>query len=140
MGGSINWIIPNLQNLNYEPKLVIPVNGSQDLVEVNWEIEPQPNAISHSIHTSIIDIRTTLLNKFEERMTPISFTPTESSEFWFGMGFQFKSPFNPLDFVDIFTTVPGLLISTVHYDAIGGIWTIKGKAYEKRSIPASTVH
>ncbi len=140
MGGSINWILPNLKNQNYEPKLVIPENGSEDLVEVNWKIEHQPNAISHSIHASIIDIRTALLNEFEERMTPIIFTPTESSEFWFRMGFQFKSPFNPLDFVDIFTAVPGLLISTVHYDAIGGIWTIKGKAYEKRSIPASTVH
>ena len=139
-GGSINWIIPYLQKPNFEPNLVLPAEGSTDAVEVNW-IPQQYPLIRTDLETASVDeIREAMLKIFEERMTPITFTQTDNNEFWQGVGFQFTSPLNPLDFVDILSLVPGLIISTVHYEPNFGNWTIKGKAYEQLTINNSKTH
>ena len=132
-GGSVNWIIPYIQKPDFDPKLVWPQDGSKDLVEVNWIFQPYPLIETDIETTSVSVIRELLLRMFEERMTPITFTQTDSNEFWHGVGFQFTAQYNPLDFADILSLVPGLIITTIHYEPNFGNWTIKGKAYEQLS-------
>ena len=139
-GGSINWIIPHLRKPNFDPILVLPNEGSNDLIEVNWITQKYPLIEADLETSSVQNIRHLLLKAFEERMTPITFTHADSNEYWLGMGLQFTSQFNPLNFVDILSLVPGLIITTVHYEPNLGNWTIKGKAYEKLSTHDSNIH
>ena len=130
-GGSINWIEPALQESNLEPELVLPEAGSSNLIEVNWAIQAVSKIETNQITATNNEVRTLLLKVFEERMTPITFSPSDSSEYWEGMTIQFSTRFDPLDFIDVLSLIPRFLISTVHYDPTLGEWTITGVIYEK---------
>ena len=65
-GGSINWILPHLRKPNFDPILVLPNEGSNDLIEVNWITQKYPLIEADLETTSVQNIRHLLLKVFEE--------------------------------------------------------------------------
>lgn len=141
-GGSINWIAkytarddfqPSLTPKGGQPKIIPPAEGSGSRVSVQWTLEGI-DGIPVDIKTLAVGkVRTSMLQIFEDRQTPIRFSGASKTEpkYWNGLSFDFTTKLDPLAFADVIASIPGAMITDVKYTIATNTWSIKGEAYEQ---------
>lgn len=145
-GGSINLISRFVARDDFkaslnggpgEATIFAPEDGSGNLVSVEWRIEGI-DTIPLDIKTANVGkVRLSMLQIFEDRRTKVSFSEASkvNAIYWRGLGFSYGSRIDPLSFVDVISSIPGAMVTDVHYTVSTNQWTIKGEAYEQLPPP-----
>jgi len=134
-GGSVNWIKPYVVREDFDPSITFPPEGSGNRVKVEWPLADVPNIVVDLKTLKIAKIRDSLLQVFEDRMTPIRFSEADSNQYWRGVSFDYETKIDPLAYSDILSAVPGLIVDDVNYSVNTNTWKVKGRAYEQLPLP-----
>jgi hypothetical protein len=77
---------------------------------------------------------------FEENGLPLTFQVQNGSSskidrYYESAQFAFETGYEPSEFADLFSRLPGVLIDEISYDLASGVWNVSGTYYHKRANP-----
>ena len=88
----------------------------------------------------ISEVQRYLGYQFEEFGLPLSFTERSGTtskidRYYEAANFSFETDLEPVEFADLFTPIPGLLINEISFDLENSVWSVSGSYYHKRDTP-----
>lgn len=129
-GGTINWVRWALDRGGLSDASASPVdNGNR--VEVTWPVGAVASQPVDQGTYAISDARRYLQSHLEEAFTAVNF-PTATGDMWHNtQGFNFTSPFEPMNFESILGKIPGLTIDSVIVNLSDFTYAISGAFHEE---------
>jgi hypothetical protein len=133
-GGTVNWIGATLNRDNFKPTVAPQGDGE---VSVSWPIAAAPSypADAKDKTVGLGEVRRYIVSNFDEVFQKVDIGSAESTPYYAGLSFSFRTRNDPSEYAEILAPIPGMLLTAVKLDLASWTWTIEGNVYEKLTPP-----